>query len=70
MKIGRQTAVAFCPDCEEQIHMGTDPELGLKVLCPHCWTDLEVISLKPLKLSWDIGQDEEEKNLIREAMGK
>jgi len=56
MKFGRRTVVAFCPDCEEQVHMGTDPELGLKVLCPYCWACLEVIRLEPLKLSWDMSE--------------
>jgi hypothetical protein len=56
MKLGRHSAVAFCPDCEEQVHISTDPHLGLKVLCPHCWASLEVIRLRPLKLSWDMSE--------------
>jgi lysine biosynthesis protein LysW len=53
MTTSSQIAMAFCPDCEEQVHLGTQPRLGQKVTCPDCWADLEVIRLKPLKLSWD-----------------
>ena len=54
MKTGHDSAMAFCPDCEDRIQLNTNPELGLKVLCPYCGAYLEIIRLRPLKLSWDL----------------
>ena len=68
MKVGRQTAFAFCPDCEERIQLDTDPELGQRVLCPHCWANLEVIRLWPLKLSWDTGENLTGWKLMKEVV--
>ena len=50
MKTGHDSAMTFCPDCEERIHLNANPELGLKVLCSYCRAYLEIIRLRPLRL--------------------
>lgn len=42
---------AYCPDCDEKIVL-RQPRLGQKLFCPHCDTELEVISVEPLDLDW------------------
>ena len=50
----KQTTVALCPECDEEIDFGqTKPKMGLKFTCPYCEANLEVISVNPLKLDWD-----------------
>ena len=63
MNIAKQTTVAFCPDCDEEIEFTqVRPKLGLKFTCPHCETYLEVVNLNPLTLSWDDGAYEDDDN--------
>lgn len=53
-------ATAYCPDCDESIHL-RNPVVGQKLFCPHCETEVEVISVDPLDLDWayDSSYDEE-----------
>jgi lysine biosynthesis protein LysW len=53
-------ASAYCPDCDESIYL-KNPRLGQKLHCPHCETELEVISEDPLDLDWayDSSYDED-----------
>jgi len=60
MSINTQTILTMCPDCEEQIPVPSPPQIGQKISCPNCWAYLEVVSLKPLKLSWDVSEVEYE----------
>ncbi|MDX1520518.1 MAG: lysine biosynthesis protein LysW [Anaerolineae bacterium] len=61
MTIAKQTRVAICPDCEERIEFSQAlPKVGLKLACPQCETYLEVVSLNPLRLSWDDGMYDED----------
>lgn len=53
MKVAKQTTTALCPDCEEDVDLGSSPKLGQKVTCPFCEADLKVTSVRPLRLSWD-----------------
>jgi alpha-aminoadipate carrier protein LysW len=39
-----------CPECEAQITLDTNAEVGEIIVCPDCGVDLEVISLNPAKL--------------------
>ena len=64
MKAGKQTVIATCPDCAEKFLMETRPKLGQNITCPNCQAHLKVISLKPLKLNWDLG------NLADDAKAK
>jgi lysine biosynthesis protein LysW len=51
---------AYCPDCDEKITLRS-PRVGQKLLCPHCETEVEVISTEPLDLDWayDMSYDED-----------
>lgn len=54
MRIAKQTNVATCPDCEEEIHFSNAlHKQGQKILCPHCEAYLQVVSVKPLGLDWE-----------------
>ncbi len=55
MKIVKKTSVVACPDCDEAIDLGAKIELGQKVTCPYCEAYLEVTSLDPPELGWDMG---------------
>jgi lysine biosynthesis protein LysW len=54
MQVGKRTAIALCPDCDEEIDLGPSPKEGQKVTCPSCDVELEVISVDPLELGWDL----------------
>ena len=54
MSTTKQIMVALCPDCDEEIDFSqVKPKVGLKFACPHCETNLEVVSVNPLQLEWD-----------------
>ena len=58
-------ASAYCPDCDGRIAFNPHAALGQKVTCPHCDSDLEVISVEPLELDWAYDwswEDEEEED--------
>lgn len=52
------TLIATCPSCDEDFDLDDDIELNEVVVCDHCETELELISLEPIQL---IEWDEEEK---------
>lgn len=45
-------AIAFCPDCEEPIRLGVQPQIGQRITCRSCGAELEVIESSPLELDW------------------
>jgi lysine biosynthesis protein LysW len=45
-------ARAVCPVCRRKIELEPQVEKGEWVSCPHCWADLEVVSLNPPLLDW------------------
>lgn len=54
MAITKQTTIALCPDCEEELNFSrTTPKVGLKITCPNCEAPLAVVSVRPLELAWD-----------------
>ena len=55
-------ARVYCPDCDGRISLSPSVKLGLKLVCPHCGTELEVISADPLEVDWfyDWTWDEDE----------
>jgi lysine biosynthesis protein LysW len=62
-------AIAFCPDCEEPIHLSIQPKVGQRITCRSCGAELEVIETSPLELDWaydgpveDWDEDEEEED--------
>jgi DNA-directed RNA polymerase subunit RPC12/RpoP len=44
--------VASCPDCEREIELHPLIQVGDELTCPHCESDLVVISLDPVELDW------------------
>lgn len=44
--------LAFCPECEEPVNLGTRPYMGQQVICATCRTSLEIVNLRPLELDW------------------
>ena len=51
---GAKQMVTLCPDCDEEINFSqVRPKVGLKFTCPHCETNLEVVSVSPLQVDWD-----------------
>lgn len=39
-----------CPECGAEISIETGAQKGEVVTCPECTTDLEIVSLNPLKI--------------------
>ena len=60
MKGNKNSNTASCPDCGKKLRMRFNLRLAQKVTCPNCWAYLEVVSVNPLRLSWDTGEYEEE----------
>ena len=42
----------FCLDCDREIELGPDPQIGQRIKCPHCAVELEIINLEPPELDW------------------
>ena len=42
----------FCLDCERQIELDHNLQIGQRIKCPHCAVELEIINLEPLELDW------------------
>jgi len=40
-------STVICPECEAQIELAADTEVGEIIVCPDCGVDLEVMSLEP-----------------------
>lgn len=57
MEVARQEITAFCPDCGTEIDLQIAPKKGQRVTCPECWAYLEVVSLDPLELAWEMEED-------------
>lgn len=49
---------ATCVECDEEIEINDRPRRGLRVICPSCGAQLEVVSTNPIEL--DLPFDEEE----------
>lgn len=52
-------AKGYCPECDNDINLGRDPNKGQKVSCPSCGAYLEVVGLSPIELDWVFEDDEE-----------
>ncbi|MGD1034224.1 MAG: lysine biosynthesis protein LysW [Candidatus Dormibacteria bacterium] len=51
-------ATAACPECDAQVEIGDDAEVGEILSCPECGADLEIRGLAPARL--DVAPPEEE----------
>ncbi len=40
----------ICPECDSEVPVSPDVEIGDFVTCPECDTELEVVELDPLEL--------------------
>jgi lysine biosynthesis protein LysW len=52
-------AQGYCPDCDSDIKLGSDPRKGQKVTCPSCGAYLEVVGLSPIELDWAFDDEDE-----------
>ena len=50
-------STARCPDCDDIVRMKAKPRIGLKVTCPICDAELEVVGIDPLELEWAVDDD-------------
>ena len=53
----------YCPDCDGRIAINPHIVLGMKMTCPHCDAELEVIGTDPIEIDWVYDwewEDEEE----------
>ena len=53
---------AECPQCGNEVSLGTQPKLGKLVECKECGAELEVVWLDPLELDWPLDVDEFEED--------
>ena len=51
-------SAVICPECEAEIDLEADAEVGEIIVCSDCGVDLEIISLDPAKV--DLAPMEEE----------
>ncbi len=60
-KRSRTMIGVYCPACDGRILLGSNVEWGLKLICPHCDAELEVISIDPPEVDgiYDWGWEED-----------
>ena len=62
--------VASCPDCGQQILLGSKVQEGQRVRCSKCDAHLEIICLKPPGLDWVFESSLRDSDPDREADAK
>jgi lysine biosynthesis protein LysW len=57
--------VAQCPDCQSNVNLPSNPELWMRLTCPECGTQLEIVDDDPWDLDYaeDFEDDELEDEL-------
>ncbi len=50
---------ATCVECDEEIEINDRPRRGLRVICPSCGAQLEVVSTNPIELDIPFDDDDE-----------
>jgi lysine biosynthesis protein LysW len=58
--VNKARIVAKCPDCQSSISLPPKPELWMRVTCPECGTQLEIVDDDPWELDYAEDFDEEE----------
>ncbi len=58
--VNKARIVANCPDCQSSINLPPKPELWMRITCPECGTQLEIVDDNPWELDYaeDFGDDE------------
>lgn len=51
---------ALCPDCGERVPLTMPVRLGMRVTCPNCEAELEVVETEPIELDWVYEDDDYE----------
>lgn len=49
-----------CLSCDGKISVKATPKIGLRVQCPSCEAEFEVVRLTPLELAWPVDDYEDE----------
>ncbi len=52
----------ICPNCEEELGLDRDPEIGFHITCQACSTELVVVWLNPLELAIIDYEDYDDEN--------
>jgi lysine biosynthesis protein LysW len=47
-----QALMTNCPECDARLRFHMPPKMGQLLACPKCKEALEVVSLRPIELSW------------------
>jgi len=50
--------VGTCLDCDTNIDIDENAEIGDTIVCPHCKCRLEIIDLAPVILDYAVDEDE------------
>jgi lysine biosynthesis protein LysW len=58
--VNKARLVAKCPDCQSSISLPPQPELWMRVTCPECGTQLEIVDDDPWELDYAEDFEEEE----------
>ena len=53
------TVKTICPACDQIVDLGKTPKIGQAVNCVHCGESLDLVSLNPLRLIWNMFKLEE-----------
>jgi len=51
---------AECPQCGNNVQVGSQPTIGKLVKCKECGSELEVVWLDPVELDWPLDEEEME----------
>ena len=46
------SVITFCLECDHELDLGNQPQIGQRVKCDCCETQLEIINIEPLELDW------------------
>ncbi len=57
--VNKARIVATCPDCQSSINLPPKPELWMRVTCPECGTQLEIVEEDPWQLDYAEDFDED-----------
>ena len=51
---------AECPQCGNNVQVGSQPTMGKLVKCKECGSELEIVWLDPVELDWPLDEEEME----------